>query len=160
MTAKERRRKRSAGAKEEGSIASAHAFEPAYDAPCSKCGNIVTVSTLAVETCKTMNHIIKSMGEKLMTRADIAICRRCYLEHYDKLWAQERRNSTAYALIWANFRKAWMAAPDDKREMLEQKLRQGMGDYWGSYSALLAGWKAQMENKKARATSSAGKAGF
>ncbi len=138
----------------------AHTFEPAYDAPCSRCGNIVTVSTLALETCKTMNHILKQMGEKLMSRAEIAICRRCYLKHYEGLWAQERKNSETYALMWRNFRRAWNSAGESDRDMLEKKLRQGMGDYWYSYSALLTAWKAQMQNKKSKGGSSASKAGF
>ncbi len=135
-------------------------FVPAYDVVCLICGDPVTVSTAALEACRKSNHILKRMGEKLMTKAEIALCRDCYLKHYESMWAQERRNSECYEQMWSNFRKAWQAAPDDKREMLEKKLRQGMGDYWGSYSALVTAWKAQMENKKSRSTSSASKAGF
>ncbi len=143
-------------------MTSAKAFEfaAAYEAKCLSCETPVTVSTLALECCRSANHILKSRGEKLMSKAEIALCRTCYNKHYERMWAQERVNSDAYVLMWGNFRRAWMSAGDDDRSMLEKKLRQGMGDYWPSYSALVTAWKAQMETKKSRGTGSASKAGF
>ena len=138
----------------------AFAFVAAYESPCNRCGEPVTVSTAALEACKRSNHILKRMGEPLMSKQDIAMCRSCYDRHHERMWAQERVNSEAYERIWSNFRKAWRNSPDEKREMLEKKLRQGMGDYWASYSALLTAWKAEQETRRARGTNSSSKAGF
>ena len=137
-------------------------FEPAFESPCVKgCGKTVTVSAAALETCRSANHMLKRMGEKLMSKAEIAMCRDCYGKHHGLMWAQERVNSEAYERMWSSFRKAYRAAPDDKRDMLEKKLRQGMGDYWGSYSATFTAWKAELESKRSRGVSNnAGKAGF
>ncbi len=125
-------------------------FEPAFEAPCKDCGDPVIVSTAALEACKRSNHILQRLGETLLRRADIALCRPCYDKHHGLLWAQERVNSEAYERMWGHFRKAWRSAPDDKRDMLEKKLRQGMGEYWDSYKALLTGWKAEQATRRGR----------
>jgi len=136
-------------------------FVAAFDAPCHKCGDNVTVSQAALEACKASNHIAKAKGWKLTTKGEIAICRSCYDTHHELMWAKEMAVSEKWAEVWANFRAAYRAAPDNRRGMLEQKLRLGMGDYWPSYAGLFTAWKAELSTSRARGnTGGSGKAGF
>lgn len=136
-------------------------FEAAYEAKCKDCGEPVTVSIAALEACKRSNHILKRIGGRLMTKAEIAICGPCYENHHSRTWAESKVHSEAYERMWRNFRAAYRVAPDDQRPMLEKKLQKGMGEWWPSYSALFTAWKVELDSKRSRGNAgSAGKAGF
>ena len=134
----------------------------AYEAPCISCGTNVEVSSMALEICRTNNHILKRMGEKLMSKSEIAMCRGCYLKHNEAMWDKERARSDAYVKVWNEFKQAYRVAKDDEqRSMLEKRLRNGLRDYWPSYSAMFTAWKSELNTRRSKGLKdSTGKAGF
>lgn len=119
----------------------------AFTGPCNRCGQPVDVSQFALETAKNANRILSSRGEKLLKQRDITMCPGCYEIHYSELWSKERRISSNYEYLWQQFKKHWHKASVEDREALEFDFLKSVGDYRGSYQALLKGWVGQMNSR-------------
>ena len=133
----------------------------AYESPCHACGETVSVSAACLEMAKSANHILSRMGEACLTKAEIAICRPCYDLRYSRIWAEAEVHSEAYARIWARFKIEYRQASEARRPEIEIRLKNDMGDWWGSYSGLFTAWKGELATRKGYAGASRDKgAGF
>lgn len=122
----------------------------AFTAPCVRCGQPVEVSQFALETAKKANHILKARGEKLLRKRDIAMCPGCYETHHAKMWDEERRISANYEYLWRQFKVGWRKAGEDQRPSMVDDFLKNLGEYKGSYQALVTAWVSQMNSRKDR----------